>query len=347
MSLVPLISFSKETEPFRCRTKIKKARSDFKKLGNQYVQSKLKIIEEEFSGKSCTDSIIEAFRDEIYGGLLSLKGGVEAYADELIEKDRKKKKLGFWCKQQSYNTIYFKRVPLATAFITPSINLCGQQVGTDKLGHFFNNSYELYAEYNGEWLRAPLRFYVKLFSPQVTCPGKAPLDKALCYSLSTEMGEYGAKWTSVVSYADSAVNYYGLTFWQNFYDPTGENPKAYFQCKNGKIKRTKRKFNWCDYVTPLWDEAINCSRIAQKNRSGDIIRYLSMTELMHQSPMYKRQQCPVSTNECIRGVSHLKKTMGTNYSYSRAKLLVDESCLKYSIKNKENPSHNIKTRGAR
>jgi hypothetical protein len=117
----------------------------------------------------------------------------------------------------------------------PSLVLNGHYVGADKLGHFFDQGYDYYEQ-----------VYVKHGDAREIIEKLGPAD---------ENGLNGMMGDGIRAYGDLAANFSGYLFWREV--AQGSNP--YFECKDGKYVRTKRRFDWSDYVNDGWDEGINCS----------------------------------------------------------------------------------------
>jgi len=128
-----------------------------------------------------------------------------------------------------------------SGMLVPELLVGGIRVGTDKLGHFVQLGYRLHKR-------------------------NRKTRKALssCESLAratSESGYYGCgSGGFVFSYADMIANVTGLRFWQNV---VGLNANHYIHCgQDGffhAIESSARQFTFADYLSPLWDEAVNCS----------------------------------------------------------------------------------------
>lgn len=156
------------------------------------------------------------------------------------------------------------------AGIGRSFRLAGQVVGTDKLGHFFMQGLTYYKKVAIDGV--DLNFVLK--------------------EEHSEDGLFGLSLTGVKSYADMAANYQGYLFWKNLYE--GNHP--YVRCENDEKWVKLRTFTWKDYVSPAWDEAINCSEMKPK---------LAARVIKNRSKLGLR--CPVEPMGCVR-VSRLEKS---------------------------------------
>lgn len=123
-------------------------------------------------------------------------------------------------------------------------------VGVDKLGHFFVEGWSYFetADLEGEGLPA-----------------------ALAWGEGTEATWFGRYTTGVLSHADLVANFEGLRFWRRVLgradDPLDAGWRAnrpYVKCKRRSWLARERQWKRVrgldlgDYVSPAWDEAINC-----------------------------------------------------------------------------------------
>lgn len=139
-------------------------------------------------------------------------------------------------------------------------------IGSDKFGHFLGQGYEYYR--TGSLKKAIAR-------------GDALEDEVLGYSSS-----------GVYSYADLSANFAGYQFYKQLYK--GDNP--YIICQEGAWKLNERHpFTWADYITPAWDEAINCSGYRSANFANRVKRRI--VEL--QEEQRKDLTCPVALTTCV------------------------------------------------
>lgn len=99
------------------------------------------------------------------------------------------------------------------------------------------------------------------------------VEAAMTWGEGTEETYFGRYTTGVHSYADLVANFEGMRFWRRVrgggVDPLEDDlgrKRPYVQCKRrfrifGERKwRASGKLELDDYVTPVWDEAVNCSR---------------------------------------------------------------------------------------
>jgi hypothetical protein len=189
---------------------------------------------------------------------------------------------------------------LLKAAIDPSLNVNGQYVGTDKLGHFFDQGYTAYEKSKD----------ATSFEEGVTA--------SLKHSESAEETIWGLIPSGIKSYGDLSANYSGFLFWTQLTE--GSNP--YFRCSNGVWSQV-RNFDWAEYVMPSWDEAINCSQFSVK---ATLENYVANTQNLEKAAKNRgksyKYTCPVSARECVK--------MKAQYG-SKAPYLLSPACLKAKV----------------
>lgn len=184
-------------------------------------------------------------------------------------------------------------IGLAIDGIVPSVVINGHYVGVDKLGHFFDQGYAYYEE-----------IYLRHHSSVETIEN---------YGLADEDGGNGMASNGIRSYGDMAANFQGYLFWRD----VASGPNPYFSCHDGVFARTARKFDWAEYVSDAWDEAINCSEF-----SGSVQKVVDKA-------LSGKAHCPVMPQKC-QGV--LDQTCGFTYlspacmPYVRVKAIPDAAC---------------------
>ena len=95
--------------------------------------------------------------------------------------------------------------PLTMQELSPTVNLFGVYMGTDKIGHVFQQGYEYFEAYR-----------------KAEAKGAAPADaarKAVEVGVDQENGFFGLVMVGVYSNGDLAANYAGLKFYQNLTRP--------------------------------------------------------------------------------------------------------------------------------
>jgi hypothetical protein len=91
--------------------------------------------------------------------------------------------------------------PLFLVDLSPTVNVHGTYMGTDKLGHLFQQGYEYFVEYRDEELRGGGE--------------RRALARAVRLGVGQESGFFGEALIGVYSNADLAANYAGLKFYLN------------------------------------------------------------------------------------------------------------------------------------
>ncbi len=180
------------------------------------------------------------------------------------------------------------------------------RLGTDKLGHFFLEGYYFYLEslknqksYLGKLERSFLAQRARIENNTY-----AELKIHMVNKLSEE-NLFGFYMTGVYSYADKVANYEGTKFWKEFLAP---NTK-YLKCNKGKI-HIKNKFDWKEFVNPMWDESINCNKYVDKASSLEIEKEIANSDY---------RTCPKRMDLCKAGHKKYGK---------QAKHLLHPKCLK-------------------
>ncbi len=169
------------------------------------------------------------------------------------------------------------------------------QIGSDKLGHFFNEGYSLYLQ-NYKRQDSSARTKSILFSSQ-----------------SSESSFFGLETTKVKSYADLAANYDGSQFWnklcgwpeknisvseKKYFESFKCAPNAYLKCENGNWAiNPKQKISLKDFVTAAWDESINCSSFHEDIRESV---FSEMTQRVYTYKGNPKQPCPAEPFTCLK-----------------------------------------------
>jgi hypothetical protein len=143
----------------------------------------------------------------------------------------------------------------------------GLVIGSDKLTHFFAQGYE-YIEVERE---------------------TGSTVQAIKDGIEMEKTKYGLSANGIYSYGDLSANYCGYCFWKHLTHPE----QGYFQKCNGCWVQI-RKFCWCRYVNPAWDEAINppCGPAVERTKP-----YIAQLVRCNKIP-----QCPPMQTETLPSV---------------------------------------------
>jgi hypothetical protein len=119
--------------------------------------------------------------------------------------------------------------------VGPTIQINGQLVGSDKLGHFLSQG---------------RKFYFRFLKHQDEA-------KAAEHSAYTERAIFGQATTGSYSNADLVANYEGFLFYLSLFNDDvipGKPAILKWQDDHWVIQR---KFTWADHVNEYWDEALN------------------------------------------------------------------------------------------
>lgn len=237
---------------------------------------------------SCNEEFLYEKMNKFLGGVFwtGLESTVEN--DKFVEKRKHSRS------NSVYKGITFYQGPaLYMASLGSTVNIKGNIVGTDKLGHFIDTGYNYY---------------------RIAHIDRQGADKALEYGESTEIGYFGAATTGVYSYADLVANYKGMKFWEDFLGYYTDTQRVFVTCIDQKWEKI-RSFKWEDYVDSSWDEAINC------NKHNDVFQNAvdkEIAELERQDPT-NRYTCPVRPLDCEK--------LSDQYGDMKYKLL-NEKCIR-------------------
>ncbi len=149
----------------------------------------------------------------------------------------------------------------------------GLLIGTDKLGHFFDEGHRFYGDLKNDG---------------------SNLDEVLINSESTEEGIYGRALGGVKSYADLVANYHGMHFWSEILQSKFRHDRRYLKCVREQWVQI-RQFNFRDYVDPAWDEGINCSEYQSAEYENAVLNTIATLPEEHLRP----SRCPVSPEQCM------------------------------------------------
>lgn len=178
-------------------------------------------------------------------------------------------------------------------YYSPGIVRIGDVVvGDDKLGHFLQVGYAMYYAVNKKndprfrdirsLSQKAAEFAVDdyKFIRESRLQGESLV---MAFADFQENTQWGMEATMVKSYTDIASNYGGYLFWSRLTD--GDKP--YFTCDRDHWVRVV-DFDWRDYVTPAWDEAINCNDYASEIED----------QVAQQILLRGKGRCPVAPNVC-------------------------------------------------
>jgi hypothetical protein len=161
-------------------------------------------------------------------------------------------------------------------------------MGVDKIGHFFVEGWQYFevAHQDGEGVAA-----------------------AVEWGEGSEQTYFGRFTTGVHSYADLVANFEGMRFWLRVLGRAGDpldqgwrERRPYVTCRRrfwiaGERRfYLARKLDLDDYVTPVWDEAVNCSSY----RSEEIEALVGARIAELSETAGADYTCPVDPDACAR-----------------------------------------------
>lgn len=236
MTLLPFVVNAWETDNYTTRVELKRQSPEILKenmyrlnnKSNEMIESAIDHFNR--NGKSCVKDqkksmprILSQVKNNMGNGFIS--GALEDWAADSNESGINIPKLD----RDIYSAMLYDP--------DPSFNLGGVITGTDKLGHFVDQGFDLYSKY---------------------IDSNKNIDKALLYSdyLEESYGPYGLSASGIKSYGDLSANMAGFRFYQNLLG--GTNPHISCDKKSGEYKLTS-PMNWAEYVDDSFDEALNCS----------------------------------------------------------------------------------------
>ena len=185
----------------------------------------------------------------------------QKYTDHWVKKNKKIDRFPeYGTKKWKYlkKTIYKKVLKLGVN-MSPTININGIHMGSDKISHFFGMGFVYY----GFYLKKLKTLKMKKSPLQTEQKQREAVKHALDLGILTErvfLGE-SAMASGVFSYGDMESNYQGLKFFRSLCE--GKNPRIK---KVGKHKwKLVRALDIRDYANPKWDETFYSNHY-QKSR---------------------------------------------------------------------------------
>jgi hypothetical protein len=268
---VPLKAWASEVDPFTDRARV---RFDLTDRLNAYVRTRLEIAVGDSNAFSHCDSglLYTNLRELLVSNPISeielmILADHDTYPSVATEFDR-----------SIFGGFGFLESPgmhLTSLTMANLIRLNGQVVGTDKLGHFFGQGWDIFsiADLDERGLVAGLR--------------AARVD---------EDGKYGLGVNGVRSFADLAANYRGYEFWKNLtqYDSAHHRP-ALLRCQS-EGWRIVRAFDWRDYVDLAWDDGNNCFDARTPQMARTIQARLQALSRARGEPV----RCPLQADACAQ-----------------------------------------------
>ncbi len=216
-------------------------------------------------------------------------GLVEAWS----EKNAAVAKRRIRADESIYKTAIEKSIIMKVFGITSVITANNQKIGTDKLGHFLSEGYQFYRK------------------AHTHATETEKIDSVQKQNFFSEQGENGLATTNIKSYADMAANYDGTRFWNKLCGSVTKNstpdqknyfarnkclPNSYLKCENGSwILDPEVKFTLKNYVTPAWDETINCSVY---HKDIDTLVRSEISKVVYTYKGDPKRPCPAEPNAC-------------------------------------------------
>lgn len=163
------------------------------------------------------------------------RGGLRALGFEAISAflEHEADTIAFGAGESVYGDVTFgQSAVLSVAGIASTIELSGHRIGTDKIDHFIHFGYL-------QWQK----------SKQGADPARGKR-----WGVHTERTFFGLYTSKAFSFADLAANEAGTRFYASLFEDGG--PVAYV---DGCIEQTDAPFDWREWVTADWDEALNPS----------------------------------------------------------------------------------------
>ena len=161
-------------------------------------------------------------------------------------------------------------------------------IGTDKLGHLVVEGWRYFeiAHLEGEGVAS-----------------------AMAWGERTERTYFGLLTTGVYSYADLVADFEGMRFWQHVFgatrdplEPGRRATRPYVKCARrfwiAGERRWQRaaRFDLDRYVTPVWDEAVNCCRYRNEQIAASVSKRIA--ELSDANGV--DYTCPIDPDACAK-----------------------------------------------
>tara|TARA_Y100001958_G_C21183027_1_gene512568 strand:+ start:358 stop:1380 length:1023 start_codon:yes stop_codon:yes gene_type:complete len=241
---------------------IKDSTEEINRYYNELMRSALrKVKRRPFMRKKC-----ERVATWIGKGIVKID---QKYTDHWVKKNKKIDRFPkYGTKKWDYleKTIYKKVLKLGVN-MSPTININGIHMGSDKISHFFGMGLVYY----GYYLKKLKTLKIKKSSLQKDQKQLEAVKHALDLGILTErvfLGE-SAMASGVFSYGDMESNYQGLKFFRSLCE--GKNPRIKKVAKH--TWKLVRPLNIKDYANPKWDETFYSNHY-QKSRWKHVKPYL-------------------------------------------------------------------------
>ena len=192
----------------------------------------------------------------------------------------------------SFRRSIYASLPTNYFTISPTVNLYGTSLGTDKIAHFFQQGYTYY------------KISTRALSNGST--EREAIDKAIAWGRMTEHTYYGTLVGGVFSNADLAANYAGMKFYEGLTRSVGirasQRPPT-LVLRNGKWALNERELTHDNllrpFITDHLNEALNPSVLAPGLRSAvrGVVRKQSCTQWIAREPLRTKDDFEKRTAE--------------------------------------------------
>ncbi|CAH0992380.1 hypothetical protein SIN8267_02499 [Sinobacterium norvegicum] len=166
-------------------------------------------------------------------------------------------------------------IDLYTGGLGAIIDINGNIIGVDKIGHFLAQGWDYFQAIEVEG---------------------GSLDEAMQWGEKTEASYYGLWTTGLFSHADLTANFNGYRFWLALLspdrDPLNATASAYLHCDNQQWL-INRPLDIADYIDGAWDEANNCLDFASDAIADGVQHNIDALQLTRE-----QSTCPIKPQRC-------------------------------------------------
>ncbi|WP_320819202.1 hypothetical protein [Thalassolituus sp.] len=200
-------------------------------------------------------------------------GQIESYAETVADNDGYRVALN----HSIYRNFTWPQSPslVLSERVAAVIRVGGEEVGTDKMGHFFTEGHTYF---------------------EMTKHLTLSVEEAILFGEWTESVYFGAQTTGIYSYADLVANFNGLRFWNRILalqpDPLLHSiTRPYVRCED-RHWVPEARFSWVEYVDSGWNESVNCP----------VFRTLALLEeVLNQAPLCMKDKLPKNRYDDLEG----------------------------------------------
>jgi len=213
-----------------------------------------------------------------------------------------------------YRTSYADSVhltaPMNYVTISPTIRMYGEEFGTDKIAHMFQQGFDYYAKYRGALAKGANE--------------EAAIKKAIKWGRMTEKTYFGIWVSAIYSNADLAANYAGLKFYIGLTNEImieGYVRPPLLTLENGswQFRGASRTRLLKPFISRHFNEAYNPSKIFNIAGYRSVIRKIVRKRVCSQ--WFKRDP-GLSRSELEMTAKSLETWNGEDYGFSRSKNFV-------------------------